>query len=87
MVVENPCMCMLVSAYYVILQMSSSAHIYLSRWSTRDEWTPQCSYSLLVGPRGEVRVVSLMLNSYADIYKDNRQNHLRHKGLKIMARA
>ena len=65
---------MLVSTYYVILQKSSSTHIYHSRRSTRDEWTPQCSYSLLVGPRGEVRVVSLMVNGYAD--KDNRRNHL-----------
>ena len=32
-----------------------------------------CSYSLLVGPRGDVRVVSLMVNGYADIYKDNRR--------------
>ena len=36
-----------------------------------------CSYSLLGGPRGEVRVVSLMVNGYADIYKDNRRKHLR----------
>ena len=36
-----------------------------------------CSYSLLVGPRGDVRVVSLMVNIYADIYKDNRWKHLR----------
>ena len=87
MVFMYPCTCMLVSTYYVILQKSSSTHIYHSRRSTRDEWTPQCSYSLLVGPRGEVRVVSLMVNGYADIYKDNRRNHLRHKGEEIMARA
>ena len=64
MVFMYPCMCMLVFAYYVILQMSSSicTHIYLSRRSTRDEWAPQCSYSLPVGPRGEVRVVFLMVN-------------------------
>ena len=36
-----------------------------------------CSYSLLVGPRGDVRVVSLMVNGYADIYTDNRRKHLR----------
>ena len=36
-----------------------------------------CSYSLLVGPGGEVRVVSLVVNGYADIYKDNRQKYLR----------
>ena len=36
-----------------------------------------CSYSLLVGPRGDVRVVSLMANGYADIYKYNRRKHLR----------
>ena len=80
MVFMYPCMRLLVSAYYVILQMSSSTHIYLSRRSTRDEWTPQCSCSLLVGPRGQVRVVSLVVNGYADIFKDNRRNHLRHKG-------
>ena len=34
-----PCTCTLVSAYYVILQMNSSTPIYLSRRSTRDEWT------------------------------------------------
>ena len=28
-------------------------------------------------PWGEVKGVSLMVNSYADIYKPNRQNHLR----------
>ena len=32
---------------------------------------------LLVGPRGGVRVVSLMVNGYAYIYKDNRRKHLR----------
>ena len=32
-----------------------------------------CSYS----PRGDVRVVSLMVNGYADIYKDNTRKHLR----------
>ena len=37
-----------------------------------------CSYSLLVGPRGDVRVVSLMANGYADIYKDNTRNILEH---------
>ena len=36
-----------------------------------------CSYSLLVGPRGDVRGVSLMVNSYVDIYKDNRRKHSR----------
>ena len=36
-----------------------------------------CSYSLLVGPKGVVRVLSLMVNSYADIYKYNRWKHLR----------
>ena len=79
MVFMYPCTCMLAFAYYVIVQTSSSTHIYLSRRSTRDEWTHQCSYGLLVDPRREVRVLSLMVNSYADIYKDHRQNHLRHK--------
>ena len=65
-----PCMCMLVSVYYVILQTNSNTQLYLSRWS-------HCSYSLLVGPRGDVRVVSLMVNGYADTNKDNRQKHLR----------
>ena len=37
-------------------------------------------HRLLVGPGREVRVVSLMVNGYADIYKDSRRNHLRHKG-------
>ena len=36
-----------------------------------------CSYSLLVGPIGDVRVISLMVNGYADIYKDNRRKYLR----------
>ena len=36
-----------------------------------------CSYSLLVGPGGDIRVVSLMVNGYADIYKDNRRKYLR----------
>ena len=36
-----------------------------------------CLNSLLVGPRGDVRVVSLMVNGNADIYKDNRRKHLR----------
>ena len=67
MVFMYPCTCMIVSAYYVILQTSSSTHIYLSRRSTRDEWIPQCSYSLLVGPKGEVRVVSLMVNGYGHL--------------------
>ena len=80
MVFMYPCTCMLVCAHYVILQMSRSTRIYLSQRSTRDEWKPQCSYSLLVGPRGDERVISLMVNGYADIYKDNRRNHLRHKG-------
>ena len=57
-----PCMCMLVSIYYVILTTVDASH---------------CLYSLLVGPRGDVRVVSLMVNGYADIYKDNRWKHLR----------
>ena len=80
MVLTYPCTCILISAYFVILQMSGSTRIYLSRRSTRDEWTPQCSYSLLVGPGGEVRVVSLIVNGYADIYMDKGRNHLRHKG-------
>ena len=67
-----PCMCLLVSVYYVILQTSSNTHLYLSRRLTR-----HCSYSLSVGPREDIRVVSLMVNGYADIYKDNRQKHLR----------
>ena len=33
-------------------------------------YASHCSYSLLVGPRGDVRVVSLMVNGYADIHKD-----------------
>ena len=73
-----PCTCMRVSAYYVILQTSSSTHFYLSRRSTRDEWTPQCSYGLLFNPWGKVMVVYLVVNGHADIYKPNRRNHLRH---------
>ena len=64
-----PRTCMLVSVYYVTLQTNSYTHLYLSRWST--------SLTVLVGPRGAVRVVSLMVNGYADIYKDNRRKHLR----------
>ena len=67
-----PCMRMLVSVYHVTLQTSSNSNLYLSRRSTR-----LCSYSLLVGPRGDVRVVSLMVNGYADIYTYNRRKHLR----------
>ena len=37
-------------------QTSSGTHLYLSRRSTRDELRRQCSYNVLVGPRGEVRV-------------------------------
>ena len=37
------------------------------------------SYSLLVCPRGDVRVVSLMANGFADIYKDNTRKRLRTK--------
>ena len=44
MVFMYPCTCTPVSAYYVILQTSSSTHFYLSRRSTRDERTPQYSY-------------------------------------------
>ena len=55
-----PCTCMLVSIYYVILQTSSNTHLYLSRQS-------QCSYSLLVSPRGGIRVVYLMVNGYASM--------------------
>ena len=40
-------------------------------------YASHCSYSLLVGPRGDVWVVSLMVNGYADIYKDNTRKHLR----------
>ena len=40
-------------------------------------YASHCSYSLLVGPRGDVRVVSLMVHSYADIYKDTTRKHLR----------
>ena len=40
-------------------------------------YTSHCSYSLLVGPRGDVRVVSLMVNGYAGIYKDNTRTQLR----------
>ena len=76
MVFIYPCTGMLVSSNYVTLQTSSSTH---PRRSMRDEWTPQCSYSLLVVPWGGVRVVSLMVNGYADSYKLNRRNHLRHK--------
>ena len=36
-----------------------------------------CSYSLLVDPSGDVGVVSLTVNGYADIYKANRRKHLR----------
>ena len=82
------CTCMFVSANYVILQMCSCTHTYFSQRSTHDEWTPQYSYSLLVGPGGrEVRMVSVMVHGYADIYKDNGRNHFRHNGKEIMARA
>ena len=64
-----------VSVYYVILQTSSNTHLYLSRRSTL--YASHCSYSLLVGPRGDVRVVSLMVNDYADIYKDNTRKKIR----------
>ena len=37
-----------------------------------------CSYSLVVGPREDVRVVSSMVNGYADIYKDNRRKIWEH---------
>ena len=40
-------------------------------------YASHCSYSLLVGPRGDVRVVSLMVNGYADIYKDITRKHCR----------
>ena len=30
-------------------------------------YVSHCSYKLLVGPRGDARVVSLMVNCYADI--------------------
>ena len=40
-------------------------------------YVSHCSYNLLVGPRGDVRVVSLIVNGYADIYKDNTRKHLR----------
>ena len=42
-----------------------------------DGRTSHCSYSLLVSTRGDVKVVSLMVNGYADIYTDNRPKHLR----------
>ena len=43
-------------------------------------YASHCSYSLLVGSSGDVRVVSLMVNGYVDIYKDNTRKHLRtHK--------
>ena len=62
-----PCTCMLVSVYYVILIPLSFTTVDAS----------PCSYSLLVGLRGDVRVVYLMANGYADIYKDKRRKHLR----------
>ena len=40
-------------------------------------YASHCSYSLLVGPRGDVRELSLMVNGYADIYKDKIRKHLR----------
>ena len=40
-------------------------------------YVSHCSYNLLVSPRGDVRMVSLMVNGYADIYKDNTRKHLR----------
>ena len=64
----------------IICRWIVALNIYLSRLSTLNEWTHQCSYSLLVGPRGEVRVLSLIVNGHADVFKDSRQNHLRHKG-------
>ena len=66
-----PCTCMLVSVYYVTLQTCSNTFIF----TTVD--ASHCSYSLLVGPRADVMVVSLMVNGYADIYKDKRRKHLR----------
>ena len=68
MVFMYPCTCMLVSAYYVVLQMSSSTH---GQCMTNGQFSVHI-ISLLVWPRGEVRVVSVMVNGYADIYKDNR---------------
>ena len=67
------CTCMLVSIYYVILQTSSNTHLYLSWQSTR----LTVHICLLVGPRGDIRVVSLVVNGYADIYKDNRRKDLK----------
>ena len=46
-------------------------HLYLSRWSTR--LTVHIAFWLAQ----DVRVVSLMVNGYADIYKDNTRKHLR----------
>ena len=37
----------------------------------------QCSYSLLVGPGGDLRVAYLVVNGYENIYKDNTRKHLR----------
>ena len=67
MVFMCQCTNMLVSAYYVILQTSSSTHLYLSWRSTRDELTPQCSSSLL-GARYKKKLLFLFCVDWHESY-------------------
>ena len=66
-----PCTCM------SMFNMSYCRRVVILTLSFTTVFASHCSYSLLVGPRGDVRVVSLMVNGYADIYKDNTRKHLR----------
>ena len=69
-----PCTCMLVCLSPFIMSYCRRVVIPLS-FTTVD--ASHCSYSLLVGPRGDVRVVSSMVTGYTDIYTDNRRKHMR----------
>ena len=57
--------------------MSYCRRIVILTFIFHDSLRVSLSYSLLDGLRGDVRVVSLMVNGYADIYKDKTWKHLR----------
>ena len=73
---------MRVSVYYVILRTSSSTHLYLPRRSMRDEWTPQCSYSLLKS-RG-FRATSLSTYDFSTLYTTLPHNLIKEKLINLI---
>ena len=80
--VKNTDFCFFEVFHFLKLQESAGFYVsmlmYVSVYYVILQTSINTSIFLLVGPRGDVRAVSLMVNGYADIYKDKTQNIWEH---------